>query len=104
MTRQHIGIQGRYSTKVIDLTRYVYVCLVCDWQVQAGYRARSDIGGHEALAAAIGQAAHDHTQEAHPDDPDAPVLVDEQGDRHHTTAADQGAIMAEPLPGWWVDR
>lgn len=103
-TRAHIGHRGRQAIGTIDVTRYVFCCLACPWQLQAGYRARSDLGGAEALHEAIARAGMQHNAEAHAADDTTPVLVDEEGDRHESTGRTQGALMAQRLPDWWVDR
>lgn len=104
MSRQHIGFHSRRSIAGVDLTRYVFMCLACPWQVQAGYRARSDLGGHQALVEAITWAGMEHAREAHTGDDTTPVMVDENGDRHETTGEKQQALMAQRVPDWCVDR
>lgn len=90
----------------IDVTRYVFCCLLCRWTVQAGYRARSDVGGAQALLDAFTVAHYEHIAEAHPDGApaDAERLEWEDGTTHELAGKNQGALIAERLPEWWVDH
>lgn len=92
-----------------DITRYVYCCLGCAWQVQAGYRARSDVGGARSLFECFAQAHIEHIKEAHPDPIDVTVDWDDNGPGHQAgtireDGSSEAALMAVRMPEWWVDR
>lgn len=99
------------SRRPPDVCKHVFVCAFGDWQVQAGPRARSDIGGaiDTFYAAAEAHRVHifaEHTESEReamrrqlqrmqaPDD-----LTRRRGE--DSTSA---YLMAVPLPRWWVER
>lgn len=96
-----------------DVTRYVYLCLVCPWSVQLGPRARSELGGAIEAYRAVAEVAQEHYAADHPswrpsdryggDD----VEFGEQllpGEPVHKLSEASGAVMAQRLPRWWVER
>lgn len=91
-----------------DVAVYVFCCMGCHWQVQGGYRARSDVGGARALLECFAEAHRQHLLEDHDDDIDVTIdWGDGTGHAAGTVNPDgssQAALMAVRLPSWWVDR
>ena len=97
-------------TKPPDLCKYVFVCALGDWQIQAAPRARSDVGGHAELFQAIAEAHRDHCWTDHSEADweamrkalvrvGAPDNITRPAEGHQS-----GMMGGVPLPRWWVDR
>lgn len=92
-----------------DVVRYVFCCLGCRWQIQAGYRARSDVGGARALLECFADAHREHIETDHADHP-IDVDVDwGDGTKHpggqvNADGSSKAALAALLMPDWWVDR
>lgn len=96
-----------------DVTRYVFMCLVCPWSVQLGPRARSELGGAIEAYRAIAEVAQEHYATDHPSWRPSDSLRDDEvepgeqllpGEPVYKVSEAAGAVMAELLPRWWVER
>ncbi len=90
-----------------DPIQFVFSCPLCLWQVQGGYAARRDFGP-EGLFDVFGRAHMDHIKEEHADGSDVELVMPE-GKTHGIARSlkkggMEGALIATPLPRWWVDR
>lgn len=92
--RRYLG-QMQQMAHEPDLTAYVLCCPDCRWQVQSSPKARSELGGHEGLKQAIGEAFLAHHEEEHPDVETTATM--ENG-------RDANVAVPIPLPRWWVHR
>ncbi|VXC20933.1 hypothetical protein [Aeromicrobium sp. 9AM] len=108
MKRLQMGQRQSDPGLHVDATRYVFMCPLCPWQLQAGYAARRDLGPN-GLFDAIALAHKDHVVEAHANRSHDDELEWADGSTHNlakTTpeGAVEGALIATELPRWWVDR
>ena len=92
--RRYVGQMTPIDGPPPDLTAYVFCCPDCQWQIQSSPRARSDLGGHEALKLAIVEAMAEHQAE-HPD-----VTTTATG----PDGRDMNIAVPIRLPRWWVHR
>lgn len=105
---RRLKLGARQSGDAIDFTRFVFLCPLCPWQVQAGYAARRDLG-LTGVQEAIGLAHRDHILEDHSDHESDDELEWDDGTTHNLAKVSpdgttEAALIGTMLPRWWVDR
>lgn len=105
---RRLQLGARQAGDTLDFTRFVFLCPLCPWQIQAGYAARRDLGP-AGIQEAIGYAHRDHVLEEHSQRESKDELEFADGTTHslaqvNTDGTMQFALIAQALPRWWVHR